>query len=148
MADVNVSATSKAAPLNASQCAYKISNIIDFNDAVKTKGSALVSTDVIQALYIPAKTFVQNVFIEILTAATATTLTATVSDGTDVDGFDGAVDFEAVAGTITCGIPGTDDSATTGEVYATANTIDLVLTVSTVSVWPKIKISALCFDLS
>ena len=144
MADVDVTKGSSNRSLGGG--VVRISNRVDFAAATKTKGSALVSTDVLQMLTVPAGMHVQNVFIKIVTASAGTTLSATIGD-TDVDGWDAAVDFKAAAKTITYGIGGTDAHATTnGKVYAAADTIDAVLTVDTVTTWGVFDVVAMCFD--
>src|SRR5512136_579585 len=76
---------------------YTISNTIDLNDmAVKP-----ISTDILKVLNIPANTLVQNVFVKVVTQSAATTLTATVGDDSNPDGWDTAIDLEAAAGTTT-----------------------------------------------
>lgn len=145
MANVDVTKGSSNRSLGGG--VVRISNRVDFAAATKKKGSALASTDVLQMLTIPAGMYVQNVFIKIVTASAAAALTATVGDGTDVDGWDAAVDFEGAAKTITYGIGGTDAFATTnGKVYAAADTIDAVLTVTTVTAWGVFDVVAMCFD--
>lgn len=148
----DLSIGSAGVPASGLNKGYIISNTIDLSD-MDTKP---VSTDVIQALKIGAKTYVQNVFVEIVTASAATTLTATVGDGTDPNGWDTAVDLEGTAGTITYALgaltDGTPnvftDAYANGIVYSAADTIDLVMTVDTVTTWGVIKVSALCYDLS
>ena len=130
---------------------YTISNSVDLNAmAVKP-----ISTDILKVLNIPAKTFVQNVIVEVVTQSAATGLTATVGDGADADGWDTAVDLEAAAGTatyagfvLTEGTPNTvTDAYAGGKVYTAADTIDLVTTVNTVTTWGEIKVTAICAEL-
>lgn len=129
----------------------RITNSIDLQAAndknVSAGNGALVSTDILQCLDIPANMFVLNVFSKIKEASTATTLTATLGDGAGAASWDGAIDLEGTAGTVGYAIGGTDAYATpNGKLYATADTIDLVLTVDTVTSLGKIDLVALCFD--
>jgi len=98
----------------------KLSNEIDFSE---TEVSA---ADVVQALKIPANTYVKNVYVLVKTAEGAT-CTATVGDATDPNGWDASTNLNASAGTVTAGLAGTDDYATAGKFYSTADTIDLVM---------------------
>ena len=109
-----------------------------------------ISTDVINALNIPANTLVLQVRTVVLVQSVATALTATVGDGDAADGWDAAIDFEGAVGDETVSRHGTDAHAATGDGkrYAAADTIDLVMTVNTVTTWGKIRVIALCVDLS
>ena len=98
----------------------KLSNEIDFSE---TEVSA---ADVVQALKIPANTYVKNVYVLVKTAEGAT-CTATVGDATDPNGWDASTNLNASAGTVTAGLAGTDDYATAGKFYSAADTIDLVM---------------------
>jgi len=146
MADVNMTAGSKATSLGGG--VIRIANTINLNAATAAKGSALVSTDVIECLQIPKNMFVSNVFVRIKTPSVATALTATVGDGVDPKGYDASIDLEAAAGATTCGVGGTDDLVTAGKLYTAADTIDLVLTVNTITSLGEFDIIAQCFDAS
>lgn len=125
----------------------RISNIIDVNEVnSKNSGTALVSTDIIQCLDIPAGMHVKNVFVKMLTPAVGTALTATVGDATAANGWDASVSLKGAAGTVTCGVGGTDALVTTGKLYTAADTIDLVCTVDTITAWPKFMVVAECFN--
>lgn len=84
------------------------------------------SSDVVQALKIPALAFVHNVFVVIRTAEGGT-CTATVGDGDSANGWDASTDFNAAANTETAGLAGTDSFATAGKFYASADTIDFTM---------------------
>lgn len=86
------------------------------------------SSDVVQALNIPAGVGVLNVFTKVVTPVGAT-CTATVGDGTDPDGWDASTNLNASAGTVVQGAVGTDAYAVAnvGKVYTAADTIDLVM---------------------
>jgi len=151
MATVNMTAGSNCASIGGG--AFRITNTIDLqaaNDALEAAGDGpLVSTDIIQCLDIPAKTFVQNVFTRIRVASVATALTATVGDGTDPNGWDAEIDLEAAAGTVCAPVGGTDEYSTTnGVLYSAADTIDLVVTVNTITSLGSVDVIAICYDPS
>lgn len=134
-----------AIPLDGPGKSYVMSNIVDFSD---TDLSGLASTDIIQCLDIPAKTMVYDVFVEIVTASVATTLTGTVGDAADPNGWDAAVDFEAAAETITKAATGTDAYATSnGKFYDAADTIDVVATVTSITTEGSFKVTATCASI-
>lgn len=95
-------------------------NLLDFS-SYNVAGS-----DVVQALKVPANTIVTRVWCIIKTAEGATA-TATVGDGTDANDWDASVDLNAAAGTLTSSAYGTDGYSTTSKFYASADTIDLVV---------------------
>lgn len=112
--------------------------------------AAVATGDVVQALSIKAKTFVENVFVEIITP-TGLTSTATVGDGVTANGWDASVNLNAAAGTRTKGdgTAGADPFAIpNGKDYVTADTIDLTCTITGGPiVTGKIKVSAICYDI-
>lgn len=74
---------------------YVVENVINFADALTAKGSALASSDTIEALQIPAGTFILFAGIQTILADDATTLTLDLgmTGGTVdhwVDGYDQA----------------------------------------------------------
>jgi len=116
---------------------FVIEDFIDVPDGA-------VSTDILQSLNIPAGTYVRNVFVEIIEACVATSITATVGDGAGANSWDASTNLAAVAGTITGGAGGTDTYVTTGKLYTAADTIDLVVTVNTMTAGGRYKITADC----
>jgi len=128
-----------------SKC-YVMKNTVDLS-----LNTALVASDVIQVLNIPAKTFVQNVWVRITTPSGGT-LTATVGDTNAANGWDNATDLNAAAGTITCGATGTDAYALSslgpGKSYPTALPISLTLSANAPGVVGKFDVFALCMDVS
>jgi len=144
MATVDMTAGSNATSLGGG--VIRIANTVDLKAAAAAKGSALVSTDIIECLDIPKNMHVSNVFVRTKVAAAGTTLTATVGDGATANGWDASIDLKAAAGTVTCGVGGTDAFKTAGKLYSTADTIDLVLTVSTITDPGVFDIIAECFD--
>lgn len=129
-------------PWNGTQKMYVVSNAVDITN--------VANGDVIQALDIKAKTFVFDVFVEIVTAAgSATTATATVGDGSGASGWDAETNLAAAAATLTHGASGTDTYATSGKYYSAADTIDLTATVSAGPISAgEFKIFAVCTDLN
>ena len=131
----------------------KIANFVDLQDAntantIATAG-ALATTDIIQCLDIPAGMLVKNVFIKIVRAATATTLTCSVGHGGAAASWNAnTTDLDAVVGTLAYGVVDSDAFATAqGFLYTGADTIDITLnTVTAVTAWPKILVTADCFD--
>jgi hypothetical protein len=111
--------------------------------------AAVATGDVVQALRVAADTYVQQVFVEVVTASGLTS-TATVGDGDDADGYDASTNLNATAGTITYGAGGTDAYLTAnGKLYTAADTIDLTCTITSGPIVAgSIKIRALCVDVS
>ena len=148
--------TAGARPANYTLNPFLIKQTIDFNEVARIKGSAIEANEIIQAISVPAGTFVQKVLTKIVSKATATGLTAHVGDGSDADGFDASVDLTATAGTVatsglalTEGTPNTlVDAYSAGKAYTAADTIDLtVATYNTVSVLPVVEVVAVCLSL-
>lgn len=151
MADtVDMTAGSNAQSLGGGS--VRISNFVDLEAAsaknVLAGGGVLVTTDIIQCLDIPANMHVKNVFTKIVKAATGTTLTGSVGDGDGAASWDANTrDFKAAAGSVACGVGGTDAYVTTGKLYTSADTIDIVLnTVTAITAWPTVLVVADCFD--
>lgn len=146
MATVDYTSGQAVIPVQGLGKVYMIEKVLDFSET-----NAAAST-VVQALNVKAKTHVMNVWCEVVTAEGGTS-TATVGSDTganngDVDGFDADLNLNASAGTITCGVGGTDAYVTAGgNTYTTEDTIDLVLSANAVDT-AVIKVSALCIDLS
>jgi hypothetical protein len=107
-----------------------------------------VSTDIVQMLNIKAGTFVKNVYIKIVTPATATSISATIGDGAGANSWDASVDLKGAAGTVTNGVNGTDAYALTGKLYTADDTIDAVVTVNTMTVGAVVDVIADCIDLN
>lgn len=93
--------------------------------------TALTSTDVVQALPIPAKTLVLRVGLDVTTAEGAT-LTIDVGDGADTDGWLDGVDANTAASycsALTLGeaTPNTITGFSGGKYYSAADTIDVLI---------------------
>lgn len=91
--------------------------------------TGIATGGVVQALDIPAGWMVTDVWCKVVTAM-GLTATATVGDGDGANSWDASVNFNATAGTLTHSAPGTDAYATTGKIYAAADTIDLTCTIA------------------
>lgn len=120
---------------------YRLSNRI-------TIPAGAVSTDIIKCLPVLSGTLVMNVYEKIVTAATATSITATVGDGDTANGFDASIDLKGTAGTVTKSTPSDTFPAAGGKYYSANDTIDLVVTVNTMTVGAVIDIYADCIDLN
>jgi hypothetical protein len=123
--------------------AYVLRNRLDFSD---TNTSA---SDVVQALAIPAMTYVLDVVTRVVTAEGGT-LTATVGEVGAANAWDNSVDLNASADTITQSVNGTDAHSAAnarGYVYTTAKTIDLTMSANAADT-AVLDIFAICFDLN
>lgn len=130
-------------PVDSLNNVFVLKNRIDFSE-VNTAAS-----DVVQALTIPANTMVIDVMTRLITAEGGT-LTATVGDGGSAAGWDGSVDLNTTAGTVTQSVEGTDArkaSNATGYVYTSADTIDLTMSANAADT-AVIDVMALCVNLN
>lgn len=94
-----------------------------------------VSTDIIQCVNIPAGMLVKGIGMLMVTAATATTLTCTVGDGAGAASWDAStLDLKSAAGTWTMSTPSDTYPALGGKYYSAADTIDITVTVNTLTV--------------
>lgn len=91
-------------------------NVLDFSS------TNAATSDVVQALKIPAGALVKNVWCECITAEGATA-TVNIGDGSDVDGWDATVNANSAAGIING-----DGAFAGGKRYASADTIDVIPT--------------------
>jgi len=104
--------------------AQKMETIINFADL------NCVATDVIQALTIPAKTFVAAVGFEVLTVEDST-LTFDIGDdvagGGDVDGYLDGVDGEVLTGAVGAATGYAGSGKVACKYYHAADTIDVLI---------------------
>lgn len=135
-------ATAGKIPYASLNKAVVIESTIDLTAGAITQG------DVYQVLAIPAGTLVTSVHIQILTPAVGTTLTMNVGDGGSTAGWIGSTDGKATANTWDHSTVGTDArsvAADSGYFYATADSIDVVMTTATaITAGPKFKLAAVC----
>lgn len=123
------------------------SNVIDFAAALSAKGSALAAADVIQALRIPAGSFVEIAGIQTITADDSTTLTLDLGFDSDPDGFvDGYDQAAAAAGDYATSL---FDATEVQVIYATADSIDITIATLTGTLTSgKVRVFALVTDLT
>jgi len=124
---------------------YLVEREFDWADVVAEKGSAIVTTDVIEAINIPAKTLVYAAGVEVIEAdTTADTAVADLGDGADTDRYAVGFDLEGAAGAASAVV-----AANVPFFYNAADTIDLVLTISTAAPSDgKIRVWAVVQDAS
>ena len=123
-----------------------LNKMVVLRNRIDMTGVVTANADVIQCLDIPANTFVQNVMVKVKTPKGGA-VTATVGDGAGTSSFDGSTDLNAAAGTVTFGIAGTDAYVTTGgKMYATTDTIDLVVNGATAGA--VFDVYTICIDLN
>lgn len=113
---------------------------------------AMTTGDVYQVIGIPADTLVMHVSVEVLTAATGTTCTLDVGDGSGANSWDNDINGKATAGTITHSIVGTDAyavAASQGKFYDAADSIDVVVDTATdITAGCKLAVYALCVSFN
>ena len=115
---------------NVTRRPYMVQNIVDFAEAVTTKGTALAQGDVIQALSIPAQSLILSGGLQVLTARVGTTTDLTLDvgfTGGDVDAFVDGYDFDAAA----VGAHATTVVANFPQHLVAADTVDILLTTMT-----------------
>ncbi len=114
---------------------YALGEEFNFSQVFDLSVNNSASGDTLQLFDIPAKTLIKSVHVVILTVEDST-LTGTFGDGADVDGWIKVpVDFEASVNTVygsghllaEAAPPTHDDAYHPGKYYATADTIDVVM---------------------
>ena len=101
----------------------------------------VVSGDSIPVINIPAGTIVENVVLEVVTGQATVTFAIGLTGGT-TDGYLAATTV-ATAGTKTAGTTGTYIADGVGDLYATADQLDLLVGAATASTC-VIKVHAIC----
>lgn len=150
MADINVTANSGGTSGHRDRLAtnvpYKVEVWIDFADVLATKGTAIAAADVVQALNIPAETYVLAAGLEVETAADSTTLTGDLGYGSNVDVFTDGADLKTTG----YGALGTNGKASASAKYfTTADTLDLVLATLTGTLTTGlVRVFAIFLDVS
>lgn len=126
---------------------YFIEKEIDFAVAATAKGSALVATDVIEAIAVPVSTVILNAGLQVVTVATGESNDTTLDLGTgvDVDNFVDGFDLDAAA----AGAYAQNAAAFQPIVVGTtADTIDLTIaTATTAPTGGKVRVWALLMDI-
>lgn len=127
---------------------YLIEATVNLATAATTKGSALVATDVLEVLRIPAESVVTFAGFEVVTAATggSSDQAITLGDGVDPNRWVDTFDLDAAA----AGAHGTIVVATANPtVFAATDTIDIVITAATtVATAGVIRVYATIIDVS
>lgn len=130
MATVTTLASSARNPGARGRSPYYVQNEIDFVAAVTAKGTALASSDIIQAITVPANTMIMAAGFEV-TAVHAGTSTDCALDlgvtGGDVDAFVDGFDFDAAS----AGDYATPVSPGAAIVAGTADTLDVLIAAQT-----------------
>ncbi len=115
----------------------KKENVIDLSIA----GSA--SGDTVQCLNVPAGAFVSRVGVLVITVEDST-LTGTVGDGADPNGWDASVNFENLGMNVS-DLDESTDAYGEGKYYGSADTIDVVMSANAADtvkfmVWAEMRI--------
>lgn len=126
---------------------YVLENVVDIADAVTLNGTAIVATDVIQALNIPVGSQVISGGIEVLEATTGTGTNLTIDvgiTGGDVDAYVDGFDLDGAAvGALAANGVGTPT------LVSAADTIDiLVATLTGTVLTGKVRVWAVVADVT
>ena len=106
-----------------------VATVITDGSGTLDSTTKITAAESIAVLDIPANSWVINVITRIITASTDGTATVDVGDGTDVAGWDAAVDITATAGTNSWS-NNADDAynlqLASGKVYTDADTLEVL----------------------
>jgi hypothetical protein len=129
MATVTTLAGGSVDGFTAGRMPYFKEVLIDFAAAATAKGSALVATDVIEAISVPANSMILNAGLEVITVAGGESNDTTLDLGTatDADNFVDGFDLDAAA----AGAYAQNAAAFQPIVVGTADTIDLTIATAT-----------------
>jgi hypothetical protein len=129
MATITTLARGSVDGFTAGRMPYFKEILIDFAAAATAKGSALVATDVIEAISVPANSMILNAGLEVITVAGGESNDTTVDLGTatDADNFVDGFDLDAAA----AGAYAQNAAAFQPIVVGTADTIDLTIATAT-----------------
>lgn len=112
---------------------YVVSNYIDLADVATEKGSAIAQGDVIQAIHVPAGSYVQFAGLQVMEVMTGTSTDATLDFGVtggDVDAWVDGFDLDgAAAGAYAAAATASITPAQT--FFAAADTLDLLVATQT-----------------
>lgn len=138
MANIDLTGTTPLLGMIPAEAVHKSPTISATFDLT---GGAITAADVYQCIPLPAGFLAESVHIRIDTPAVGTTLTMNVGDGGSTAGWIGSTDGKATAGTFDHSTVGTDAravAANNGYFYATADSIDVVMTTATaITAGPK-----------
>jgi hypothetical protein len=147
MATVTTLAGGKVDGFTAGRMPYFKEVLIDFAAAATAKGSALVASDVIEAISVPTNTMILNAGFEIITVAGGESNDNTLDLGTgvDVDVFVDGFDLDAAA----AGAYAQNAAAFQPLVVGgTADTIDLLIaTATTAPTSGVVRVFAVLMDI-
>jgi hypothetical protein len=147
MATVTTLAGGSVDGFTAGRMPYFKEVLIDFAAAATAKGSALVATDVIEAISVPANTMILNAGFEIITVAGGESNDNTLDLGTgaDADVFVDGFDLDAAA----AGAYAQNAAAFQPLVVGgTADTIDLtIVTATTAPTSGVVRVFAVLMDI-
>jgi hypothetical protein len=147
MATVTTLAGGSVDGFTAGRMPYFKEVLIDFAAAATAKGSALVATDVIEAISVPANTMILNAGFEIITVAGGESNDNTLDLGTGVDAdvFVDGFDLDAAA----AGAYAQNAAAFQPLVVGgTADTIDLtIVTATTAPTSGVVRVFAVLMDI-
>ena len=124
--------------------------VIEFAAAATSKGSALAAADVIEALRVPANSYILHVGVEVLVAVTGASSDTTIDVGTgaDVDQWVDGYDLDAVV----AGAFATPVAIATTEprrYLASADTVDVLFaTATTAPTAGKVRVFALIVNFT
>lgn len=129
--------------------------VIDFAEANTAKGSTLAQNDTIDAVKIPAGSFVKDVIVRMLVPSAAST-TMQVGDSTAATNYISSVALDAAANTVsaasgtailTLTAGATVSSYSGGVYYAAADAVRLALNSSSAATTGKVEVSAFIIPL-
>lgn len=141
----SINQTSK--PWGTERRMYMLENIIDFASNLSIgSGVGAVQNDIIQALAVPANTIVLVAGLKVITAeADATDIDLGVTGGT-ADGFVDGATFATTG--LKVDLDEGYNTAVMGLFFAEADTLDIKITGNHTVNSAKVKVWALCIDLS
>lgn len=147
MATVTTLAGGTVDGFTAGRMPYFKEVLIDFAAAATAKGSALVATDVIEAIRVPANTMILNAGLEVITVATGESNDTTLDLGvttTEPDNFVDGFDLDAAV----AGAYAQNAAAFQPLVIGTADTIDvLIATATTAPTGGIVRVWAVLMDI-
>jgi len=127
---------------------YAVEFVLDWADALTTKGSALAASDVFSVINVPANTLLHGVIAEVMVVgdATAATIDVDVAEG---DSFIDGANIIASTGYAAFGTNGLAPFGANTVVNATADTVDVkIATLSGTLTSGKVRVVAFMTDIA
>lgn len=130
--------------------------VIDFAEVNTAKGSTLAQNDTIDAVKIPAGSFVKDVIVRMLVPCAVASTTMQVGDSNVATGYIASVALDAAANTVaaasgtailTLSAGSTVTTYSGGVYYATADAVRLKLNSSSAATTGKVEVSAFIIPL-